>query len=127
MLGQPLQSSSSAPRSVSNAASSGKGAHQLGTLVSELRRLDEESVLMEASRLLEQGDEPGSAWWMPWAKHRGTTSKDEDGPPTSSSYVARLPLEVNREWVFSCLYLFAQGEGGEGTVHAWSKTMPGYI
>ena len=70
--------------------------HQLATMVSELRRLDEESILQEASELdKEAAAHNGLLYWLPGASRKQLDGKSYGGPPSSTSYITRLPLEVS--------------------------------
>ena len=64
--------------------------HQLNTLVSELKRLDEESILAEA-REIDSEDNAGG-WNFPWL--RPGTRPIRPSIMSATSYVTRMPLEV---------------------------------
>ncbi|GAX77942.1 hypothetical protein CEUSTIGMA_g5384.t1 [Chlamydomonas eustigma] len=107
-LGLPLSAGllDPSPSASNTLLSLGKSSHHLSTMVSELRRLDEETVLLEGSYLTKQATSGSSSrehqqlpWWslsrlLPWSWHDEDHSNSliSAGPP-SSSYVARLPLE----------------------------------
>ena len=75
--------------------------HQLATLVSELRRLDEESILMEAKDLNTHGDFFPNLF--PFFRGSRKNPDSATGGPTSTSFVTRLPLEVIIR-IYCCLY-----------------------
>ncbi len=80
-------------------------------MVSELQRLDEESVLLEAALLMGQArkQQKHEPWWHrllpgPWPS-KGEEA--ETAPVPSSSYVARLPLQPAMQLLMSTPSVFS--------------------
>ena len=73
--------------------------HKLNTLVSELKRLDEDSILAEAQEIDNEGSDCG--WNFPWLRS-GSSKAVRPSIMSATSYVTRMPLEVRNPelWAF---------------------------